>query len=438
MNTPVCDFLEKYNSLSAVRAHMPGHKGEWAFDITEISGADSLYKANGIIAESEKNAGSLFGCSTFYSAEGSSLCIRAMLYLITLYAKEKGVRPTVLAARNVHSSFLSAAALLDIEVVWLYPKENCGYLSCIIDEGQLRRGIEESKPAAVFLTSPDYLGNMQNIKALAAVCKDTGVLCAVDNAHGAYLAFLEPSQHPIALGADVCCDSAHKTLPVLTGGAYLHVNKNAPELLSEYAKDALSLFGSTSPSYLILASLDKANRYLEGEYKEHLDAFCKEMEKAKKSLLRHGYNIIGNEPLKISLDTASFGYNGDEVAEMLKNENIFAEFSTIDTLVLMLNEKSGSEDLKRIVDALLSIEKRAPLEKRLPDARPVKAMTLSCAARSLYETVDVEKAKGRTAAFGAALCPPAVCVVAGGEIIDDAAIEIMKYYKIESCNVIKE
>ena len=102
----------------------------------------------------------------------------------------------------------------------------------------------------MYVTSPDYLGGQSDVAALAEVSHRHGVPLLADNAHGAYLRFLSPSRHPMDLGADLCCDSAHKTLPVLTGGAYLHVGRAAPEPFRENARRALALFGSTSPSYL--------------------------------------------------------------------------------------------------------------------------------------------------------------------------------------------
>ena len=117
MDTPVCDFVRRYLDAGAVRMHMPGHKGvpglgPEAGDITEIEGADELYAARGIIRESEKNAAALFGAArTVYSAEGSSLCIRAMLYLARLRAAERGLPFRVLAGRNAHKALISAAAL---------------------------------------------------------------------------------------------------------------------------------------------------------------------------------------------------------------------------------------------------------------------------------------------------------------------------------------
>ena len=127
METPICDFVRAYAESEAIRLHMPGHKGKnllglEALDITEIDGADSLYEASGIIQRSEENASRLFGCPTFYSTEGSSQCIRAMLYLAMLHAKERGKRPLIAAGRNAHKTFLTGAALLDLDVRWLYPK----------------------------------------------------------------------------------------------------------------------------------------------------------------------------------------------------------------------------------------------------------------------------------------------------------------------------
>ena len=293
MNTPICDFVERYWKQDSLRLHMPGHKGKSflgfeKFDITEIDGADSLYEASGIIRESKENASRLFGCPTFYSTEGSSQCIRAMLYLAVLHAKEQGKRPLIAAGRNAHKTFLTGAALLDLEVLWLYPKEVGSYLSCDLTAQDVEVVLEAEKPTAVYLTSPDYLGNVADIAAIANVCHRHGALLLVDNAHGAYLRFLRPSRHPMDLGADICCDSAHKTLPVLTGGAYLHCT----EAFQDWAKNALALFGSTSPSYLILQSLDRVNPYL-ASLTDRLKEFVHHVEAVKEKLAEKGYVLYG-------------------------------------------------------------------------------------------------------------------------------------------------
>ena len=226
--TPICDFVKRYAQSDSMRLHMPGHKGKpfigcESLDITEIEGADVLYHAEGIIRESEDNASRLFGTAkTFYSAEGSSLCIRAMVYLAKLYAGSVGKPPRIIAARNAHKTFITAAALMDMDVKWLYSLDS-SVLSCRIDFAELERMLASLSPAAVYITSPDYLGNIADIKAIAGLCHKYKSILMVDNAHGAYLKFLNTPAHPIDSGADIVCDSAHKTLPALTGGAYLHI-----------------------------------------------------------------------------------------------------------------------------------------------------------------------------------------------------------------------
>ena len=285
MKTPIYDFVQKYACSDVLRLHMPGHKGKgenpsYALDITEIEGAGALYSESGIIAQSEKNASSLFGHPTFYSAEGSSQCIKAMLFLCRMYIDEMKPRRRgkmlVAAGRNAHSAFISAAALTDFDIMWIYPEKDekngaNGFLSCRTAPADIERALVSCHkiPDALYITSPDYLGNIQDIGAISEICKKHGILLLVDNAHGAYLRFLPRSLHPMDLGADMCCDSAHKTLPVLTGGAYLHISRRLPESIEGCAKKALLLFGSTSPSYLILASLDHANLVLLESFREN-------------------------------------------------------------------------------------------------------------------------------------------------------------------------
>jgi len=445
LNTPICDFVENYIKKSPLRLHMPGHKGVSFLgsenrDITEIDGADSLYEAKGIISESEKNASLLFDCPTFYSTEGSSLCIRAMLYLAMLYAKDQNKAPLIAAARNAHKVFLSAAALLRFDIDWIYPSDNDSYLSCTIREDELESYFSAAnpKPAAVYVTSPDYLGNTADIAALSRVCHRHGALLIVDNAHGAYLKFLQASHHPIDLGADLVCDSAHKTLPVLTGGAYLHVSANAPSFFNTSVKSALGLFGSTSPSYLILQSLDLANRYMADGYKERLAAFADSAEKLKASLKQNGFNFLGNEPLKITIDAKDYGYSGNNLACELMARNIIPEFYDPDFAVLMLTPDVGEDGLKALQAALLSIDKKETIQKKSPViTKPEKVMGVADAVFAASEELFVKDCLGRVLSQASVSCPPAVPIVVCGELIDKNAIECMEYYGIEKCVVVK-
>lgn len=443
MDTPICDFVRRYSQSNALRLHMPGHKGAdflgfERLDITEIDGADSLYEANGIIHKSEKNAGELFGCPTYYSTEGSSLCIRAMMYLITLYAKKNGQKPLIAAARNAHKTFLSAAAMLDFDIMWLYSKESQNYLSCVPDAKELDASLSDARqtPIAVYITSPDYLGNTADIAAISEVCRRHGCLLAVDNAHGAYLKFLKESAHPIDLGADICCDSAHKTLPVLTGGAYLHISPSAPEMFTQQAKNALALFGSTSPSYLILQSLDAANKYLT-DYAERLQSFLTEVKRLKDDLAAHGYCLSGSEPLKITVSAKEYGYSGNELARILAQKDIICEFSDPDFIVLMLTPENGTDSLQRLKDVLTKIPQKLPIL----DTPPIinegeKVLCVREAMLSPSETVSVDESCGRVLAAATVGCPPAVPILVSGERIDSNAIACFKYYGIDKCDVV--
>lgn len=445
MTTPICDFVKKYADGKSVRVHMPGHKGQAMLgfehlDITEIQGADSLFEANGIIAESEKNAGQLFGTRTFFSAEGSSLCIRAMLYLCVKYARSMGKKPLIFAGRNAHKTFLSAAALLDLDIRWMTASEGDGYLSCKISGEDVEKYLKEADelPVAVYVTSPDYTGNLCDIHAIASVCHKYGVLLLADNAHGAYLKFLSPSLHPIDLGADMCCDSAHKTLPCLTGAAYMHVSESAPKLMTAEAKNALSMFGSTSPSYLVLQSLDAANAYLADGYREKLRELVGKVAHLKKVLSAHGYRLVGDEPLKITLSAKSMGYEGYGIADILAAQNIVCEFSDRDFCVMMLTPENSDEDIKRLFDVLLSVKPRSPITVLAPPyTQPITAMSVREAMLSPAETLPVQQCNGRILAAASVSCPPAVPILVCGEVIDDTAIRRFEYYGVKKCCVVK-
>ncbi len=446
MKTPICDFVNAYADSDTLRLHMPGHKGNpllglEPLDITEISGADSLYDADGIIAESEKNASSLFGCTTFYSTEGSSHGIRAMLHLLGLFARQAGKKPTVAAARNVHKSFLSAVALLDIAVTWLYPKKADSYLSCKLTAAEIDAALTAmaEKPTAVYLTSPDYLGNTMDVVSIAAVCHRHGVLLLVDNAHGAYWRFLPVSRHPIDLGADMCCDSAHKTLSALTGGAYLHISPAAPTIFTEQAKNALALFGSTSPSYLILQSLDAVNAELATDYPARLAAFISKTEALKVRLYNDGYQLIGNEPLKLTLRTKPVGYDGRQFACILRERGIECEFADPDFVVMMLAPAIGEAGLTRLRAALTAIP-RLPARSDEPPIfhRLTAAMTVREATLAPCETVPTAACVGRVLATPSVSCPPAVPIAVCGERMDEATAACFAYYGIDTCTVVIE
>ena len=452
MHTPIYDFITAYVDSEAVRLHMPGHKGQMllgceARDITEISGADALYEATGIIGASEANAAVLFGTEkTLYSTEGSTQCIKAMLELARRWWQKQHTpaeRPVIVASRNVHKAFLYAAIVLDLDVVWLWTEEeNPSLCRCTVSSQSLEKVLSElgDKVAAVYLTSPDYLGGMAEVSVFAGIAHKYNTLLCIDNAHGAYLHFLETPLHPMDLGADICCDSAHKTLPVLTGGAYLHISKTAPKELCSMAKSAMELFGSTSPSYLILQSLDLCNSYLAMDYRKKLSSICNLLDVCKHHLRLNGWQTEETDPLRITIKTPE-GVEGVALAERLRTGGIECEFADKDYLVLMATPGNTVTDFDRLLAVLGNYQcspDKIKEPKKIPmPLRATQRMTMRAAYFAEGESVPVHAAAGRICRMPSATCPPAIPVVVPGEMIDEEAVTCFLYYGITTIDVVK-
>lgn len=447
MDTPIFDFVQNYIKSNTARLHMPGHKGVSflgceAFDITEIKGADELYAPEGIIRKSEENASALFGTAkTVYSAGGSSQSINAMLYLSYLRA-DKSKRPFVLAGRNAHKSFIYALAKLDADVEWLYPNRTQSLCSSLVTAEILRSKLEnlDRKPFAVYITSPDYLGKVANIPELSKVCKEYDIPLLVDNAHGSYLKFCEKDMHPISLGADMCCDSAHKTLPVLTGGGYLHIAKDDKYGFAKNAVNAMAIFGSTSPSYLILQSLDLCNRYINEKIREDIKLCSKKCREITDFMVSCDvWNTTlptFYEPLKI---TADFSEYEGSFAEHFRAHDIEPEYADDDYVVFMISPQNSDEDFEKLKNAFQNLE----LNLKENDDEAIsfefgeRVMTIREAIFSDSEEIDVKNAIGRVCASPTVSCPPAVPIAVSGEKITEKHIELFKKYKISKIQVIK-
>ncbi|MBQ6815955.1 MAG: amino acid decarboxylase [Clostridia bacterium] len=442
MKTPIVDFVKKYSKSHTVRLHMPGHKGKKflgleKLDITEINGADVLNNAGGIIKESQQNAATLFdSAATYYSAQGSTTVIKAML---ALALENCGPNPSVLAGRNAHKAFIYACALLDVNVSWLFG-DSGNICECNITPEYLENYLKNTKtlPNAVYVTSPDYLGNMLNIKGLAQICKNYNIPLVVDNAHGAYLRFLKDAQHPINLGAAMCCDSAHKTLPVLTGGAYLHIAKGYEHYVAS-AEKYLALFSSTSPSYLVLQSLDFANKYLGGEYKNQLQKCVQKVHNLKGFLRQKGYKLIGTEPLKITVNIAEIGYTADEFYNKLKCCKIEPELCSDNIAVFMFTPQNNGLNFIKLKSFFGRLEHKNPINNQ-PLGSNISQQKLSIrkAMLSSSESVLALKAEGRVLASPTVSCPPAVPILISGELVTKQAIQLFKRYNIEKIDVVKD
>ncbi len=427
-------FFNRAEQLAKLRARffVPGHKGNaaflspfasvLAFDLTEIDGADDLSHPSGPLAESQQNMARAFGsAATLYSAFGTSSCIKAMLHLY--------LRPEqpVLMARGCHISALRSLVFTGAVPVWL-PLKN-GQLS----PEKLEKTLQQYPKSPVYVTSFDYYGRGLNIAALANVCQRYGSPLLVDNAHGAHLAFLKPSLHPLHLGATAVADSAHKTLPCLTGAALLHLQTKEHATL---ARELLNLYGSTSPSYLVLESMDLcAGQLLAGVL--DFETSTKQLA-AVKQMAAHLCEPV-DDPFKLCLNPALSGWQAQTVMEHLKERGILPEFYDGTRLVLMASCCNRPEDFDALADALSAFASRpafSPVQEE-----PFMMPTAVCSPREAYfspkQRIATASAAGRVVAGLSAPCPPGVPLLAPGERISECHIQAMLSGGILELDVVK-
>lgn len=438
--------VEDYRRREMSRFHMPGHKGmplpglEWggaaSWDVTECHGLDSLYQAEGPIREMEREYSRLYQTAgSFLSAGGSTLCIQAMLALALRPGEE------LLVGRGVHTAAVRGMALLNIHPRWvLPPTDEITGLAGAISPQQIEEALERYPECkAVYLTSPTYFGVISDIAGIGAVCHKGGVPLLVDNAHGAHLAFLPEPLHPIALGADLCCDSLHKSLPVLTGGAMLHLGN--PDYLAE-ARDKLALFGSTSPSYLIMQSADAALDYLSQQAAQDMIRVSARLEHLAQLARKRGFLLPEEkriDPLRLTLGAAPLGYTGEELGSWLREKKIEPELVYERFCVLMASGFNREEDFSRLEEALeeLPVKTALPRRKAIPLTLPKQGMSLREAVFSAVEELPLEAAIGRMAGRMTTPCPPGIALVVPGEGIDREMANLLKSYGILRVNVVK-
>jgi arginine/lysine/ornithine decarboxylase len=199
----------------------------------------------------------------------------------------------------------------------------------------------------------------------------------------------------------------------------------------------MALFGSTSPSYLILQSLDATNAYLANGYAEKLANFVTEVDAFKQDLIGRGFELIGNEPLKLTISTKQFGYRGCDFADRLYHNGIACEFADPDFVVLMLSCEQDVESLSRLCRVLEQLERCTPIVSAPPvSSLPSRVCTVREALFAARESIEATKAEGRVLASMNVSCPPAVPIAVCGERIDARAIELFTYYGIDRVDVV--
>ena len=391
----IADFLIAHAGMKPVSFHMPGHKGALLYrrfgygefldrffdcDITEIPGADNLFQPESIIAQTMGKYRQLFGTKASYLlVNGTSGGLIASILASVLPGKK------LIMARNCHKAVFNALMLGNIQPLYAHPSEVAEYgIAGPVEPEEIRRLLEEEPEAeAVILPSPNYYGICSDIRAIAKVVHEAGKVLIVDQAHGAHLKFFEGAAEPKgeglpmpqaaeSCGADLVINSVHKTLGSLTQSAVLNVCGGGvfagedPELTRQNLyklEDKLQAVESTSPSYILMGSLDISADILKehgeeliGAWRENLQWFYGEAKKIPGLKIMDPAMQSGQmDRTKINLDMSGCGLDGGQLEEALMERDIFAELVTGDILMCMTGIGNTREDYVRLTEALQQI-----------------------------------------------------------------------------------
>jgi Arginine/lysine/ornithine decarboxylases len=452
-DAPLCQALLRHTERPSASFHTPGHKGHCgflplrpAFDLTELPDTDSLFECNGAIAEAESRAARLFGAG--YSAVSAGGCTLAIQGMLAAFA---GFGSKVVFGRNIHRAAINAAALLDLDPVWVLPRNDCGSaLPGRIFARDIEAALNENPDAAaVYLTSPDYYGCLSDIASIAAVCREKSVPLLVDNAHGTHLVAF--GLHPLTLGATATACSAHKTLPVLTGAAWLNCRTDDRFRMKRKIKESMALFGSTSPSYLTMASLDAARAWMEKDGIPAFRGLADTVAELRRIAVESGFSVPPGEcdPVRLTLLTGG-AISGHLAADYFRKRGAECEHSDPGAVIFLLTPFNTPKEIallrKAIEDFPAEIGQFAAGASRVHENAagirlkhlPKRAMSPREALASPRENaLPVRLSVGRIAAETAAPCPPGVPVIMPGEIIDENCAKILSDSRIVHINVVK-
>lgn len=419
MNTPVFDALIDYNNKNFERFHMPGHKGKGvlfgglgqdiiALDVTELAETDNLAAPESIFRDAQKLAAKACGAGeTLFLTGGSTLGNLAMLYG-TCYGEK------VIVDRLCHLSVFNALTLCCAKPVYAENTlaDPCGIIGAV-SVNTIKKTIAENPDAkAVFITSPNSFGICANIREIAKLCHEAGMLLLIDEAHGAHFAFSEMLPHTAAQGgADASVQSFHKTLPALTQAAVLHINNKK---ISEKITSALRLFQTSSPSYLLTASLDYARAFME-ENKRRLSTLIDTVnEHSPDNVLK----IAGADPLKIIIKCD--GIKGEKI---LRENGFVPEMYARGYIVLIV---SIADDMETVCNLLSTAKKLPESTSKVYFKYSQKYSVSPSEAYHLEgEFIPVSLAEGRISKSAVFLYPPGVPVIAPGHIIEKDVIDFI-------------
>ena len=470
----IFDKLKNYSDSDYYAYHMPGHKrnldlmdgtSPYRIDITEIDGFDDLHHAEGILKEAQERAAEVYHADeTHFLVNGSTVGILSAI----LGTTEKG--DSILVARNCHKSVYHAIYLNELDPVYLYPKFDTELgLSTEIDAADVQKALENHPGIrAVMIVSPTYDGVVSDIEKIAEIVHEAGCLLIVDEAHGAHFGF-DPYFPKSAnmYGADLVINSLHKTLPALTQTALLHVN--GERVNRRKVKRYLDMLQTSSPSYILMASIDACIHLLEEtqlqkcsifkEYAAHIDTLREELKKLKYLKIIRTENTDRYDRSKFVISVKHAPMSSRELYErLLRDYHLQMEMLAGTYVLAMTTIGDTQEGLDRLRDALLAIDAEIdaklksgsgqeqkpmqmtdtdlPLSGRQPSlekvwtiAEAVKCRDVVPSRKGKIETCGFSDSAGHISLEYAYLYPPGSPLIVPGERITQEAVEILCWYR---------
>ena len=446
--------LEAYGRSDFYPFHMPGHKrnplavdGDFPVerDITEINGFDNLHHAEDILKRAQEDVARLYGVpESFYSINGSSGAILAAVSA----AVDKGGQ--ILVARNCHKAVYHAIYLRDLGATYIYPHEDQKLgINGGISPGRVEMYLAENPEIeAVLITSPTYDGIVSDVAKIAEVAHHYGVPLIVDEAHGAHFRFSD--YFPVSaaqLGADVVINSVHKTLPCLTQTGVIHLCSE--RISREKLKRFLRIYQSSSPSYILMSSIDACMDKLEREGDEMFQVFTDNLEKARERLGKCKYirlvtpqacecqRVFDFDRSKLLLSTVDSSLNGRQLHQILREEfHLEMEMEAENYVLALAAVGDTAEGFERLCEAVEEIDRRESLKyrKEVVEQEPVKngkmkqMMRISEAMDAENERYPLAECIGRTSAEFAYLYPPGIPLIVPGEQISGHFVKNVRRY----------
>lgn len=436
------DKMTHYGSSQILPMHMPGHKrksgfmrGTGLYDITEITGFDDLHHPEELIKDAMEHAKEIYQSDASYFLINGSTC--GILSAITA-----STRPgdTILLARNCHKSALNAVMLHQLTPQWISAPivSELGVYGSIEPKEIEKALAKNSNISAVLIVSPTYEGVVSDVEAIAKICHQHKVPLIVDAAHGAHFRFGKSfPKDALSCGADIVIESLHKTLPSLTQTAILHIKSDL--ISKERVEFALQAFQSSSPSYLLIASILECLRIMEEKGKEKMESYERNLPLLRKELKNLGGSyLLDKEDGIFDYDIGKivigfYGYYGKNLASrLLEKSRIELEMAAPGYIIAMTSLYDTKEDLFRFRTEMKRLRWDMPLRnvgafpKILPNI-PKCAMLPHETMYAETEEIPINNAKNRIAAKTMYLYPPGSPLVAAGEIINEETLRIIHY-----------